>query len=98
MYFKSGSYYKCDRALDPNCKSYAGNVYNYMNSVIIVEHPNNSKYIVCLMSNVLNKNSAGNHLYLASKIDDNINDFSKASKTVIRETEYKEEKDESGGN
>ena len=50
------------------------------------------------MSNVLNKNSAGNHLYLASKIDDNINDFSKAAKTVIRETEYKEEKDENGGN
>ncbi|PQJ82304.1 serine hydrolase [Polaribacter glomeratus] len=98
VYFKSGSYYKCDRVLDPNCKNYAGNVYNYMNSVIIVEHPNNSKYIVCLMSNVLNKNSAGNHLYLASKIDDNINDFSKAAKTVIRETEYKEEKDESGGN
>ncbi len=69
VYFKSGSFYKCDREKDPNCSSYAGNVFNYMNSVIIVEQPNNTKYIVCLMTNVLNKNSAGAHMYLASKID-----------------------------
>lgn len=70
VYFKSGSFYKCDRKKDPNCAAYAGNVYNYMNSVIIVEHPDNGKkYIVCLMTNVLNKNSAGAHMYLASKID-----------------------------
>ena len=73
VYFKSGSFYKCDRKKDPNCAAYAGNVYNYMNSVIIVEHPNGKKYIVCLMTNVLNKNSAGAHMYLATKIDKVIN-------------------------
>jgi len=73
VYFKSGSFYKCDRTKNPNCKSYAGNVFNYMNSVITVEHDNGVKYIVCLMSNVLNKNSAGAHMYMASKIDDAIN-------------------------
>ena len=73
VYFKSGSYYKCDREKDPNCGAYAGNVFNYMNSVIIVEHDNGKKYIVCLMTNVLNKNSAGAHMYLASSIDKIIN-------------------------
>ena len=70
VYFKSGSFYKCDRNKNPNCGDYAGNVYNYMNSVIIVEHPNGGpKYMVCLMTNVLNKNSASDHMYLASRID-----------------------------
>jgi hypothetical protein len=70
VYFKSGSYYKCDREKNPNCGGYQGNVYNYMNSVIIVEQPNGKKYMVCLMTNVLNKNSANDHYYLAGKIDD----------------------------
>lgn len=73
VYFKSGSFYKCDREKDPNCSDYAGNVFNYMNSVIIVEQPNGKKYIVCLMTNVLNKNSAGAHMYLAQSIDGFIN-------------------------
>lgn len=73
VYFKSGSFYKCDRQKDPGCKDYAGNVFNYMNSVIIVEQPNGKKYIVCLMTNVLGKNSAGAHLYLATSIDKVIN-------------------------
>lgn len=94
VYFKSGSYYKCDRVKDPNCKSYAGNVYNYMNSVIIVEHPNGIKYVTCLMTNVLNKNSAGNHMYLASMIDDVINKDNNAMKEAVREVEYKSDKDE----
>lgn len=91
VYFKSGSFYKCDREKNPNCKNYAGNVFNYMNSVIIVEHPNNSKYIVCLMTNVLNKNSAGEHMYLASKIDDIINNGSHIIKPDVKEIEYKED-------
>lgn len=95
VYFKSGSYYKCDREKNPDCKSYAGNVFNYMNSVIIVEHPNGLKYIVCLMSNVLNKNSAGAHMYMASKIDDIIDETNVAKKPVIKEEEYKSDKDES---
>lgn len=69
VYFKSGSFYKCDRDKDPDCAEYAGNVFNYMNSVILVEHPDGTKYIVCLMTNVLGKNSAGAHMYLANAID-----------------------------
>jgi len=95
VYFKSGSFYKCDREKDPNCGKYAGNVFNYMNSVIIVEHDNGVKYIVCLMTNVLNKNSAGAHMYLASKIDDVINETANINKPEIKEEEYKDDKDES---
>ncbi|TXD51472.1 serine hydrolase [Polaribacter sp. IC063] len=93
VYFKSGSLYKCDKTKNPNCAKYAGNVFNFMNSIIIVEHPNGIKYIVCLMSNVLNKNSAGAHLYLASKIDDLINVKENIKKSEIKEIDYKDEKD-----
>ena len=93
VYFKSGSFYKCDREKNPNCKSYAGNVFNYMNSVIIVEHPNNTKYIVCLMTNVLNKNSAGAHMYLASKIDDLITQDNVDNKPPVVEVDYKDEEE-----
>lgn len=93
VYFKSGSLYKCDRVKNPDCAKYAGNVFNFMNSVIIVEHDNGIKYIVCLMSNVLNRNSAGAHLYLASKIDDIINIESNRNKPEIKEIIYKDEKD-----
>jgi len=70
VYFKSGSYYSCNKSLPGSCGEYAGNKFNYMNSVITVEHPEGKKYIVCLMSNVLSKNSAGAHMYLANSIDD----------------------------
>ncbi len=69
VYFKSGSLYSCAKDLGP-CGKYQGNRYNYMNSVAIVEHPGGKRYAVCLMSNVLHKNSAYDHLMLASKIDD----------------------------
>lgn len=69
VYFKSGSLYKCDRSNGQTCGKYMGNVTNYMNSVAIVEHPNNCKYIVVLMTNVLRKNSASDHMYLAGSID-----------------------------
>lgn len=69
VYFKSGSYYKCDRSGGKSCGDYEGNVFNYMNSVAIVEHPNGKKYMVCLMTNVLGKNSAYDHMILASRID-----------------------------
>ncbi len=68
VYFKSGSLYSCGGS--GPCGKYAGNSSNFMNSVAIVEHPSGSKYIVCLMSNVLHKNSAYDHLELANKIDD----------------------------
>ncbi|MGB7393409.1 MAG: serine hydrolase, partial [Pricia sp.] len=69
VYFKSGSLYKCDRSKGEECGKYMGNVINYMNSVAIVEHPNNCRYMVVLMTNVLRKNSASDHMYLAGSID-----------------------------
>lgn len=69
VYFKSGSLYKCDRSKGEECGKYMGNVQNFMNSVIIVEHPDNCRYMVVLMTNVLRKNSASDHMYLASAID-----------------------------
>jgi hypothetical protein len=72
LYFKSGSLYSNNKALGTPYGEYKGNVYNYMNSVCIVEHPNGTNYIVCLESNVLSTNSAGAHMYLASAIDKQI--------------------------
>jgi len=69
VYFKSGSLYKCDRSNGEACGKYMGNVTNFMNSVIIVEHPDNCRYMVVLMTNVLRKNSASEHMYLAGNID-----------------------------
>ncbi len=69
VYFKSGSLYKCDRSKGEACGKYMGNVFNYMNSVAIVEHPDNYCYMVVLMTNVLRKNSASDHMSLAASID-----------------------------
>ena len=69
VYFKSGSLYKCQEEEGFECGKYKGNVYNYMNSVAIVEQPDGATYMVCLMTNVKKKNSAYDHLVLASKID-----------------------------
>lgn len=69
VYFKSGSLYKCQEEEGYECKAYAGNVYNYMNSVAIVEQPDGTTYMVCLMTNVTKKNSAYDHLVLAAQID-----------------------------
>ena len=69
VYFKSGSLYKCDRSTGEACGKYMGNVTNFMNSVAIVEHPDNCRYMVVLMTNVLRKNSATDHMTLASSID-----------------------------
>ena len=69
VYFKSGSLYKCDRSNGEACGKYMGNVQNFMNSVAIVEQPYNCKYMVVLMTNVLRKNSATDHMNLASRID-----------------------------
>ncbi|RIA10179.1 beta-lactamase family protein [Flavobacteriaceae bacterium MAR_2010_72] len=69
VYFKSGSLYKCDRSKGEACGKYMGNVQNFMNSVAIVEHPDHCKYMVVLMTNVLRKNSATDHMNLATSID-----------------------------
>lgn len=69
VYFKSGSLYSCRAEPGYKCEQYRGNVYNYMNSVTIVEHPDGTKYMVSLMSNVLKKNSSYDHMAIAEKID-----------------------------
>ncbi|MEL6923775.1 MAG: hypothetical protein AAFO94_06975 [Bacteroidota bacterium] len=46
VYFKSGSFYKCNRETMPDCGKYKGNVYNYMNSIAIVEQPDGTTYLV----------------------------------------------------
>lgn len=73
VYFKSGSLYKCKTEEGFTCGKYMGNVDNFMNSVAIVEQPNGVTYIVCLMSNVLRKNSNLDHLGLATRIDKIVN-------------------------
>ena len=72
VYFKSGSFYSCDRVKNPNCGKYRGNRYNYMNSVCIVEQPDGNTYLVALMTNVLNRNSAYDHYILARRFDNAI--------------------------
>ena len=69
VYFKSGSLYKCKPEEGFECKKYAGNVENYMNSVVIVEHLDGTTYLVALMSNVLRKNSNVDHMSIATQID-----------------------------
>jgi hypothetical protein len=71
VYYKSGSLYKCQKEEGFNCGPYRGNVRNYMNSVIIVESPAGERrlhYVVTLISNVLRKNSAGEHQAIATRI------------------------------
>ncbi|WP_410474074.1 serine hydrolase [Guyparkeria sp. TX1] len=71
VFFKSGSLYKCDREANPDCGKYRGNVYNYMHSVAIVEHPAGDPeqvYLVTMTSNVLNKNSAVAHQSFATRL------------------------------
>jgi hypothetical protein len=72
VYFKSGSLYKCRPESGYVCAKYKGNVDNFMNSVAIVEHPDGTTYLVALMSNVRKKNSASDHMALASSIDKKI--------------------------
>ncbi|NJO87408.1 MAG: serine hydrolase [Lewinella sp.] len=67
VYFKSGSLYGC--LPGTSCSKYRGNKMNYMNSVAIVEQADGSRYLVALMSNVLNRNSAYDHQVLATRID-----------------------------
>jgi len=71
VYYKSGSLYKCQKEEGFSCGPYRGNVRNYMNSVIIVESPAGERrlhYVVTLISNVLRKNSAGEHQAIATRI------------------------------
>ncbi len=69
VFFKSGSLYHCVTEPGYSCKKYMGNKDNFMNSVAIVESPDNRIYMVVLMTNVLKKNSAVDHQTLATRID-----------------------------
>jgi hypothetical protein len=75
VYFKSGSLYSFKDEPGFVRRKYAGNRYNYMNSIAIVEKQDSlgKKYMVALMSNVLRKNSVGEHYGLATQIDRLIN-------------------------
>jgi len=71
VYFKSGSWYKCQEEEGFQCKPYAGNVFNYMNSVAIVEQEVDGvdiHYIAVVISNVLRKNSAVDHQAMGGKV------------------------------
>jgi hypothetical protein len=71
VYFKSGSFYKCQKEEGFNCTPYHGNVFNYMNSVAIVEEEVEGvklQYMVIVISNILRQNSAVDHQALGTKI------------------------------
>ncbi len=74
VYFKSGSFYKCRPEEGFECGKYKGNVENLMNSVAIIESPaapgpDQKRYIVALLSNVLKVNSAWDHSRIAAAIE-----------------------------
>jgi hypothetical protein len=77
VYFKSGSFYKCRPEEGFTCAKYSGNVENLMNSVAIVESPaargpDQKRYIVALLSNVLKVNSAWDHSRIAAAIEQTV--------------------------
>jgi len=69
VFFKTGSVYshKPEKGFVPH--EFTGNVKNFMNSVAVVEQPDDRVYLVALMSNVLKKNSAADHQAIAAQID-----------------------------
>ena len=71
VYFKSGSLFQCAPEPGFSCKPYAGNVKNYMSSTAIVESPAGERklfYLSTLVTNILRKNSAGEHQALATRL------------------------------
>ena len=71
VYFKSGSLYSCMEEEGFTCGKYQGNKRNQLASVAIVESPSEPqqlRYMVVVMSNVLKVNSAVAHQTLALRI------------------------------
>jgi hypothetical protein len=71
VYYKSGSWYKCKAEEGFKCGGYRGNVFNYMNSVAIIEQEVDGvklQYMVIVVSNVLRKNSAVEHQTLGTEV------------------------------
>lgn len=89
--YKSGSLYSCKEEPGYTCQKYKGNRLNFMNSVAIVEHEDCSRYMVVLMSNVLKKNSAGDHYGLASSIDNLIRN--RPEEKISNTENYKDKND-----
>nr|MCU0248101.1 hypothetical protein [Bryobacter sp.] len=69
VFFKSGSFYQCQPETGFTCRPYAGNKTNIMNSVAVVEGGGRT-YLVALMSNVLRVNAAGEHMRVATLVDE----------------------------
>ncbi len=71
VYYKSGSLYKCDKTGGAKCVAYSGDIYNYMNSVAIVEQEIDGvklHYMATVISNVLGKNSAVEHQTFGTRV------------------------------
>jgi hypothetical protein len=68
VFFKSGSFFQCVPEAGFQCKQYAGNKTNIMNSVAVVESGSRI-YLVALMSNVLKVNSAYEHQRIADLVE-----------------------------
>ena len=68
VFFKSGSLFECKPEPGYQCKQYAGNATNLMNSVAVVES-GDKRYLIALMSNVLRINSAIEHQTIAGEIE-----------------------------
>ncbi len=73
VYFKSGSLYKCRPERGFACEKYHGNVWNFMNSVALVEEPERNpplRYMAVVLSNVLRKNAVEQHERLGTRIQE----------------------------
>ncbi len=71
VFHKSGSLYKCVEEPGFVCNEYAGNAYNFLASMAMVEGPVDVPayhYLVAVSSNVLRENSAVAHQTLALRI------------------------------
>jgi hypothetical protein len=71
VYYKSGSLYSCKKVAGSVCEKYAGDRYNYLASIAIIETDQDGRklhYMVSVLSNVLRKNSAVAHQELAGRV------------------------------
>lgn len=70
VYFKSGSYFKCKPGRKPPCIQYQGDLTNVLNALVEVDDraKGGHVYIVAVMSNTLETNSATEHERLAGEI------------------------------
>lgn len=72
VFFKSGSLFQCAPEPDFDCRQYQGNRTNLMHSVAIVETDATAGpprvYLISMMSNVLKRNSAQEHMDLGTAI------------------------------